>query len=68
MRIPLKNGKIKYFDRNGYDKETEIDWSLGYKNYPSTYPSTKVSGITNGGQPTKTTQPTQPDEPVLQMF
>lgn len=69
----LKNKKIKYFDRNGFDKETEIDWSLGYKNYPPT----KVSGNTNSGQPPMPDQPSsssqsassnQSDETVLQMF
>lgn len=29
----LKNGKIKYYDKNGFLKEAAIDWSDGYKNY-----------------------------------
>jgi DEAD/DEAH box helicase domain-containing protein len=37
----LKNGKIKYFDRNGFLRETSIDWSLGYKNYAGTMSSSK---------------------------
>jgi DEAD/DEAH box helicase domain-containing protein len=27
----LTHGKVKYFDRNGFEKETVADWSLGEK-------------------------------------
>jgi len=52
------NGKIKYYDRNGFEKETDIDWSLGYKNYLST----------TSNQSTKSEDPKKNDETVLQMF
>lgn len=29
----LKHGTIKYYDKNGFLRESKIDWSLGYKNY-----------------------------------
>lgn len=29
----LEHGQVKYYDKNGFVKEVQIDWSLGYKNY-----------------------------------
>jgi DEAD/DEAH box helicase domain-containing protein len=30
----IKHKKISYYDRNGFNKETSIDWKEGYRNVP----------------------------------
>lgn len=38
----LEHGKIKYFDRNGFVRDTDIDWKLGEKNVKPTLSEPEV--------------------------
>lgn len=44
-RYGLDHGKIKYYDRNGFVRDTEIDWKLGYKNVKIEQPPAQTGQI-----------------------
>jgi len=60
----VKNGKIRYYDRNGFESETDIDWSLGYKNYGGQANQSQA----NTSQANNSEPEEENEEKVLQMF